>query len=93
MSEKPGHSGKLPQVAIQISQFAALQVDRVEAAARSLNGRARVLAVEYPTTSPTYAWEPTEGIAHAGHLTLVPGKSFDEVGQLARYRAAMKALS
>ena len=92
MSEKPGQSGNLPQVAILFSQFAAYHIDRVEAAARRLKGRAEVLAVEYATTSATYAWEPAEGIEHARHLTLFPGKSYDEVGHLARYRAAMKAL-
>lgn len=92
MSEEPGQSGKLPQVAILFSQFAAYHVDRVEAAARRLAGRAEVIAVEYATTSATYAWEPAEGIEHARHITLFPGKSYDEVGHLARYRAAMKAL-
>ena len=84
---------ELPQVAILFSQFAAYHVDRVEAAARRLAGRAEVLAVEYATTSAAYAWEPAEGIEHARHITLFPGKSYDEVGHLARYRAAMKAVS
>ena len=43
MSEEPGQSGKLPQVAILFSQFAAYHVDRVEAAARRLAGSKRML--------------------------------------------------
>ena len=92
MDEGSANTGKLPQVAILFSQFAAYHVDRVEAAARRLAGRAEVLAIEYATTSATYAWEPAEGIEHARHVTLFPGKSYDEVGHLARYRAAMKAV-
>ncbi len=87
-----GQTGNLPQVAILFSQFAAYHVDRVEAAARRLAGRAEVLAVEYATTSATYAWEPAEGFSHARHITLFPGKNYDEVGHMARFRAAMKAV-
>ena len=92
MKDGSGDKRAVPQVAILFSQFAAYHVDRVEAAARRLAGRAQVLAVEYATTSATYAWEPAEGIEHARHVTLFPGKSYDEIGHLARYRAAMKAV-
>ena len=93
MDETPGQHSKLPQVAILFAQFAAYHVDRVEAAARRLEGRAEVLAVEYATTSAVYAWEPAEGIEHARHVTLFPGQSYHDLGKMERYRAAKKALA
>ena len=90
MTDARADSPALPQVAILFAQYGAFHVDRVEAAARRLAGRAEVIAVEYATTSRTYAWEPATGFEHARHVTLFPGKSYDDVGHLARYRAAMK---
>ncbi|MBX7540931.1 glycosyltransferase [Qipengyuania sphaerica] len=84
--------GRLPQVAILFSQFAGYHVDRVEAAARRLAGRAEVLAVEYATTSETYAWERPGEVAHARHVTLFPGRSYETLGAFEKYRAAMNAL-
>ena len=92
MDDLPRQKDTLPQIAILFSQFAAYHVDRVEAAARRLRGRAEILAVEYATTSATYAWEPAEGFEHARHITLFPGQSYDDIGHLQRFRAAMKAV-
>ena len=92
MTQGPASRGSLPTVAILFSQFAAYHVDRVEAAARRLAGKAEVLAVEYATTSAAYAWEPAGGIENARHITLFPGRSYDDVGHMERFRAAMKAV-
>lgn len=75
------------------SQFAAYHVDRIEAAARRLSGRAEVLGVEVATTSRTYAWEPARGIEAARHLTLFPGASYEAIGWRTRYAAARAALA
>ena len=92
MVRRVEHPGKLPQVAILFSQFAAYHVDRVEAAARRLAGRAEVLAVEYATASQAYAWEPAQRLEAARHVTLFPGKTYEDIGQRDLHRAAMAAL-
>ena len=93
MTDALAQQSALPKVAILFAQYAAFHVDRVEAASRRLAGRAEVIAVEYATSSDTYAWEPATGFEHARHVTLFPGKSYDDVGHLARYRAVMKAVA
>lgn len=74
------------------SQFAAYHVDRCEAVARRLAGRAEVIAVEVATTSETYAWEPSGDIAGARKVTLFPGQSFDAIPPFQRFRALLKAV-
>lgn len=86
-------SGKLPQVAILFSQFAAYHVDRIEAVARRLAGRAQVLGVEMATTSRTYAWEPARGIEAARHVTLFPGETYEDIGWRKRFAAARAAVA
>ena len=73
-------------------QFAAYHVDRCEAVARRLAGRAEVLAVELVTTSVGYAWEPSGKVAGARKITLFPGQSFDSIPPLRRFRAMFAAL-
>ena len=92
MVQAEGITGKLPQVAILFSQFGAFHVDRVEAAARRLAGRAEVLAVEYAPRSETYAWEPAQGFDAARHVTLFPSRSYEKIGQRDLFRAAREAL-
>jgi glycosyltransferase involved in cell wall biosynthesis len=73
------------------SQFAAYHIDRCEAVARRLGGRATVLALEVATTSVDYAWEPSGSVAGARKVTLFPGQSFDTIAPLRRFWAMLKA--
>lgn len=82
----------LPQVAVLFTQFAPYHVDRIEALARRLAGRARVLGVECASASHTYRWEPVSGFSAAEHVTLFPGAVYDEIGSFARLRAYAGAL-
>lgn len=77
-------SSSLPQVALLWSQFAAYHVDRCEAVARRLSGRAEVIAVEVATTSITYAWAASGEVAGARKLTLFPGESWEAIAPLRR---------
>ncbi len=79
-------------VALVWAQFAPYHVDRCEAVARRLAGRADLLAVEVATTSATYAWEPSGDIAGARKITLFPGKSYNEVSSLRRIFALLRVL-
>lgn len=81
---------RLPQVALLWSQFAAYHVDRCEAVAARLTGRAEVIAVEVATTSTTYAWAPSGAVAGARKITLFPGESWESITPLRRlYRQFM----
>lgn len=84
---------ELPLIGMLAAQFAAYHVDRCQAVARRLSGRARVLAVEVATTSELYAWEPSGEIEGAAKITLFPGQSHDSIGWFRRFRAQFRALS
>lgn len=77
-------TSRLPQVALLWSQFAAYHVDRCEAVAVRLAGRAEVIAVEVATTSATYAWAPSGEVAGARKVTLFPGESWERIAPLRR---------
>ncbi len=77
----------MPTIALLWSQFAAYHVDRCEAVARRLEGRAEVLAVEVASSSTAYAWEPSGKIAGARKVTLFPGQSYEAIGRLRRLAA------
>jgi glycosyltransferase involved in cell wall biosynthesis len=77
-------SSRLPQVALLWTQFAAYHVDRCEAVAARLAGRAEVIAVEVATTSTTYAWAPSGAVAGARKITLFPGESWESITVLRR---------
>lgn len=77
-------SSRLPQVALLWSQFAAYHVDRCEAVAARLAGRAEVIAVEVATTSTTYAWTPSGEVLGARKVTLFPGESWESIAPLRR---------
>ncbi len=85
-------ASRLPKVALLFSQFAAYHVDRCEAVAARLGGRAEVLAVEVATTSEAYAWAPSGAVAGARKLTLFPGESFDSIGWWRRLGRLLPAL-
>ncbi|TMM49001.1 glycosyltransferase [Qipengyuania marisflavi] len=82
----------LPQVAILFTHFAPYHIDRIEAAARRLAGRARVLAVEAADASDEYAWEPARAFIHAKHLVLFPGRVYEQVGRFERLQAYAETL-
>ncbi len=83
---------RLPEVALLWSQFAAYHVDRCEAVARRLEGRAEVLAVEVASSSAAYAWEPSGKIAGARKVTLFPRQAYESIPRLKRLAAQFRAL-
>ncbi|MFM5908267.1 MAG: glycosyltransferase [Novosphingobium sp.] len=83
---------KIPTVALVWAQFAAYHIDRCEAVARRLNGRAEVLAVEVATASKVYAWEPSGEVAGARKITLFPGQSYEKIAPFRRFTAMFRAL-
>ncbi|PLK27033.1 glycosyltransferase [Novosphingobium sp. TH158] len=86
------NSPELPTVALVWAQFAAYHVDRCEAVARRLKGKANVLALEVATTSLHYAWEPSGDVAGAQKVTLFPGQSYNAVPLHRRFMATFRAL-
>ncbi|MEY4953734.1 MAG: hypothetical protein RL299_2158 [Pseudomonadota bacterium] len=80
------------RVALLFAQFSAYHIDRCQAVARRLEGRAEVLAVEVATSSTTYAWEASGEVAGARKITLFPGANYDQVSWLARLWRQLKAL-
>ncbi len=82
----------LPRVALLWTQFAAYHVDRCQAVAQRLAGRAEVWAVELATRSSTYAWDPSGGIEGARKFTLFPGEDYETVSVWRRLRAQFSLL-
>jgi len=80
------------RVALLYAQFAAYHVDRCQAVARRLDGRAEVLAVEVATTSATYAWEASGEVVGARKITLFPGQSYDDISWPRRLWRQLKTL-
>lgn len=80
------------RVGILFAQFAPYHVDRCQAAARRLAGRAEVLAVEVATTSATYAWGRSGDVAGATKRVLFPGEAYERIGLWRRLRAQFAAL-
>jgi glycosyltransferase involved in cell wall biosynthesis len=85
-------SPRLPQVALLWTQFAAYHVDRCEAVAARLAGRAEVIAVEVATTSTIYAWAPSGEVAGARKITLFPGESWESIAPLRRLARQFRLL-
>jgi L-malate glycosyltransferase len=84
----------LPRVALVWSQFASHHVDRCEALAARLEGRAEVLAVEVATTSREYAdFGSAAAMGKAPRLTLFPGRSFDEIPRWRRFIAVLRSVA
>lgn len=90
-SGTPVKSPEKLTVALVWSQFAAYHIDRCEAVAARLAGRADVLAIEIATTSTAYAWEPSGEVPGARKLTLFPGESYDSVSPWRRFRTLWRA--
>jgi L-malate glycosyltransferase len=87
-----GKRQRLLKVGVLFAQFAAYHVDRCEAVACRLHGRAEVLAVEVATTSETYAWAPSGEVTGARKVVLFPGESYERIGVWRRFQAQLKAL-
>ena len=83
--------GILPTVAILFTHFAPYHIDRIEAAAARLKGRARVLGVEC-ASADHYDWEKRRATSEAEYLTLFPGRCYDDIGRLERLSAYAGAL-
>ena len=80
------------RVGILFAQFAAYHVDRIEAAARRLAGRAEVIAVEVAQASQTYAWSPSGEVGGATKRVLITGEPYEAIGKWRRFRAQYAAL-
>ncbi|QPC99645.1 glycosyltransferase [Qipengyuania soli] len=85
-------AGTLPTVAILFTHFAPYHIDRIEAAAARLKGRARVLGVECASGEDTYSWEPKRETCEADYLTLFPGRKYEDIGRLERLIAYAEKL-
>ena len=83
---------ELPVIGLIWPQFAPYHVDRCEAVAARLSGKAEVLAVEVATTSVTYAWAPSGEVKGVRKRTLFPGQSYDAIGKMKRYWHQFRAL-
>ncbi|MDT0575725.1 glycosyltransferase family 4 protein [Croceicoccus sp. F390] len=80
------------RIALVWSQFGAYHIDRCEAVARRLTGKAQVLAVEMATATHTYAWEPSGDVAGARKITLFPGRNRESLSFGERFGAQLRVL-
>lgn len=85
-------SASLPRIGILFSQFAAYHVDRCAAAAKRLQGRATIVAVEMAQASALYAWGPSGEVPGAEKRVLFTGRPYEKIGRRERFRAALAAL-
>ncbi len=85
-------SAPFPVVGFLWAQFSAYHVDRLEAVAARLAGRARVISVEVATKSQLYAWEPSGAVKDTEKLTLFPGGTYESISPARRWLAKFFAL-
>ncbi len=83
---------RLPRVALLWTQLSAYHVDRSEAVAARLAGRAEVIAVEVATNSTTYAWAPSGEVTGARKITLFPGESWESIAPFRRFTRQFRVL-
>ena len=81
----------LPAIAIVFSQFAAYHIDRIEAAAQHLAGRARVVGIEVATGSRAYAWEKSGVLHFAEKRVLFEDAQYEAVPWILRFGALRHA--
>ena len=79
------------KIAFLWSHFAMYHLDRLEALAEALEGRAAVLGLEVANASETYAWGDSGDGKRARKVTLFPGAVADRIPQLRRARAVVRA--
>ncbi|MEZ5679998.1 MAG: glycosyltransferase [Erythrobacter sp.] len=84
--------GGLPTIAILFTHFAPYHIDRIEAAAARMRGRARVVGVECASAENTYDWEAKRETGEAEYLTLFPGRKYEDIGRLERLNAYAERL-
>lgn len=82
----------LPRIGLLWAQFGSYHIDRIEALAQDLAGRAHVLAIEVATGSRVYAWAPSGDLSQGEKITLFPGRRFEDVSWLTRLRAMIPVL-
>ena len=82
---------KRPRVALVWAQFAAYHVDRCEAVAQRLNGKADVIAIEVASASKAYFWEPSEALENCRKITLFPDAGYEGIGEWRRFAALLRA--
>ena len=92
MVSLPQTAARPLRIGILFAQFAAYHVDRIEAAARLLAGRAEVIAVEVAQASATYAWVPSGKVQGATKRVLFTGEPYERIGKWRRLRAQYAAL-
>jgi glycosyltransferase involved in cell wall biosynthesis len=82
-------------VALCWAQFAPYHLDRLEAAAARLGGARPVVGIETARASAAYAWAPASVPAGAAyrHVTLVPDRPLEAVGEAERLRRLLAALT
>lgn len=85
-------SSKLPRVALIWSQFSAYHIDRCEAVAARLAGKAEVDAVEVASSSKIYAWEPSRMPEGCVRRTLFPDTDFELIPRRKRLLAMLRVL-
>lgn len=82
----------MPQIAVLFTHFAPYHIDRIEALAHRLQGRAHVLGVEAADSSREYGWEPARRFELARHVTLFPGRDYEDVSKLERLTAYARTM-
>ena len=93
MAALPRTAARPPRIGILFAQFAAYHIDRIEAAARRLAGRAEVIAVEVAQASATYAWSPSGEVHGATKRVPFAGEPYEQIGKWRRFRAQYAALA
>jgi glycosyltransferase involved in cell wall biosynthesis len=80
------------RIALVWEQFAPYHVDRCEAVARRLEGRATVTCIELASGSRRYAWPKSGEIDGADKLVLFAEADAEDISRLQRLRALLAAL-
>jgi len=80
------------RIALVWEQFAPYHVDRCEAVARRLEGRAAVTCIELASGSRRYAWPESGPIDGATKLVLFADADAEDVSRIQRLRALLWAL-
>lgn len=70
--------------------FGPLHADRCNAVAKRFRGEHEVIGLELAGRSKVYDWLPEDGI-HFRKVTLIPGKSFDEISFVHRFGRMLRA--
>ena len=83
----------IPVLGFIWAQFSAYHVDRLEAAGRKLQGRARVLAIEVAPASHTYAWEESLDVQCTEKTRFFQNVAYEDIPAIRRFWRQLRALS